>query len=157
MIAANLAGPVLREPHPLWLRLYGSFAAPTFVFLIWMMVAFTARAHDRRWRYFLARGAAIVLAGAFVDVAIWQIYPFTSVYVLYLIGLALPLSALLLSIPQATGVALGLLVFLIAPILQSALGYTPYPTELYRNGRTNVVVPWQTLHIHPVSLHGDLP
>src|SRR5262245_51031015 len=43
MVAANLAASALEGPHPLWFRLYGSFAAPLFVLLSGMMVAYTAR------------------------------------------------------------------------------------------------------------------
>ena len=123
MIAANLAGPVLREPHPLWLRLYGSFAAAIFVFLSGMMVALTARVHGRAWTYFLARGTAIVVVGALIDVAIWQIAPFTSVDVLYLIGVSLPLCALVLSTPPAARWPMVALVFLATQAVQSILGY----------------------------------
>src|SRR5262249_5822100 len=145
------------EPHPLWLRLYGSFAAPTFVFLSGMMVAFTARAHDRKWRYFLPRGAALLLTGALVVAAIWPIRPFTSADVLYLPGHATPVAPLLLFTWQAIGVAVGLLVILVAPILQSALGYTPYPTEFYLNGRPTLVVPGQTSIIHHWLVDGYFP
>ena len=34
MAAANLAAETLRLPHPFWLRLYGSYAAPTFLLII---------------------------------------------------------------------------------------------------------------------------
>ena len=45
MVAANLASLVLPEPHPFWFRLYGSFAAPTFILLSGMMVSLTWRRH----------------------------------------------------------------------------------------------------------------
>ena len=43
MVAANLAAEMLRQPHPFWLRAYGSFAAPTFVVVAGMMVGFTTK------------------------------------------------------------------------------------------------------------------
>ena len=43
MFAANLAGPCLRPPHPMWLRIYGSFAAPTFVLLAFYEITVTQR------------------------------------------------------------------------------------------------------------------
>ena len=43
MFAANLAGPCLRPPHPMWLRVYGSFAAPAFVFLAGLMTTLGTR------------------------------------------------------------------------------------------------------------------
>ena len=38
MIAANLSAKALAEPHPLWFRCFGSFAAPLFVLLAGMMI-----------------------------------------------------------------------------------------------------------------------
>ncbi|MBI4356841.1 MAG: DUF1624 domain-containing protein [Gammaproteobacteria bacterium] len=57
MVAANWAALILAEPHPFWLRAYGSIAAPLFVFIAGMMVALTEKKHHRTFKYFTHRGA----------------------------------------------------------------------------------------------------
>src|SRR5215471_9562416 len=61
MVAANLAASSLEEPHPLWFRLYGSFAAPLFVLVSGMMVAYSTLRKGYGLRHFLARGAVVIL------------------------------------------------------------------------------------------------
>lgn len=57
MIAANTAGILLRPPHPLALRLYGTFAAPLFIAISGAMVFKSAQDKpDRTFLYFLKRG-----------------------------------------------------------------------------------------------------
>lgn len=157
MLGANLAGPVLREPHPFWLRLYGSFAAPLFVLLSGMMVGRTAAARGRRPTYFLARGLVLVAVAALVDVGIWQIVPFTSVDVLYLIGVCLPLCALVLPAGPPTRWTIVVLVLLATPVLQSILGYTPYPTEFSVSGAAPVGVDEQTPTLNHWLVDGFFP
>lgn len=134
MVAANLAAPALAKPHPLWLRLYGSFAAPLFVLLSGMMVAYTTRRKGYGLRYFLARGSVIVAAAALLDVAVWNIWPFTTVDVLYLIGVSLPVAHLSLRLSDSTRWAALLAILLLAPALREALGYADYPTTVPISG-----------------------
>src|SRR5262249_21376533 len=157
MVAANLAGPVLAAPHPLWLRLYGSFAAPLFVLLSGMMVAVTGTSRARPLTYFCARGATVMLVAAPVDVVILQILPFTSMDVLYLIALGIPLCALSLRLPSAARWTVAVLVFAATPALQSTLGYTPYPTEMFLDGRPTVVVAAQTPIVNHWLVDGFFP
>ena len=94
MVAANLAKPqpafFCGHTH-FWFRLYGSFAAPLFVLLSGMIVAYTARRKGHGLGHFRARGAMMILVAALLEVLIWKFYPFLSVDVLYLIGVSLPL------------------------------------------------------------------
>ena len=156
MVAANLAGPVLAVPHPFWLRLYGSFAAPLFVLLSGMMVVVTT-ARGRSLMYFCARGASVLLVAAVVDAAIWQIVPFTSMDVLYVIALCIPLCALVLRLPAAARWAVAVLIFAATPALQSALGYTAYPTEMFLDGTPTVVVDEQTPIVNHWLVDGFFP
>jgi uncharacterized membrane protein len=78
MVAANLAGNILEQPHPLLFRLYGTFAAPMFIMLAGMMVAVTARNRNHNLHYYLVRGGLVVLIGILVDLLIWQNYPIVS-------------------------------------------------------------------------------
>ena len=143
MVAANMTPDVLIEPHPFWLRLYGSFAAPLFILLSGMMVAFTTQTREHRLRYFMFRGAIIITIGMAVDL-IYLIYPFTSVDVLYLIGLSLPLVYLFLRLNTSSRWIMVCSIFLITPIIQKALGYTDFPTEISFWGEQTITAENQT-------------
>lgn len=134
MVAANLAAETLAPPHPFWLRLYGSFAAPAFLILAGMMVALTKLRKGYGWRHYLSRGAVILVCGALVDLLIWRILPFTSVDVLYTIGLALPLTYWFLQLRPSHRWAILAALLLLTPALRSWLGYAPYPTEIWLDG-----------------------
>lgn len=54
MVAADLAASVLKEPHPFWFRLYGSWAAPMFILLSGFMIAYTSEKKKYNFRHFLA-------------------------------------------------------------------------------------------------------
>jgi uncharacterized membrane protein len=130
MVASNLAAVVLIEPHPLWLRAYGSFAAPLFVLISGMMVALTARSKGYDLVHFLTRGGVIIVVAALVDVLIWQIYPFTSVDVLYLIAISTPLAYLSFRLKDEFQWVIVGIILLGTPVLQGLLGYAAYPTEI---------------------------
>ena len=72
MVAANMAASVLAPPHPFWFRLYGSFAAPLFIFISGMMIAIVAAKRAHGLKYYFARGVMVILCGVFVDVFIWR-------------------------------------------------------------------------------------
>ncbi len=93
MVASHMAREVLSAPHPLWLRAFGSLAAPLFIMLAGMMVAQTGTSKHHPPGYYLQRGAAILALAAAIDILLWGIYPFVGVDVLYLIGVAVPLAA----------------------------------------------------------------
>ena len=130
MIGANMA-PLFEGSVPFLFRYYGSVAAPLFVLISGMMVALTTETKHHGLKYFLIRGAMIVAVGALVDVLVWNIIPFTTVDVLYLIGISLPLAALSLHLKPKPRWVVMILIFLLTPILQGVLGYTEYPTEFY--------------------------
>ena len=125
MVAANLAGNVLAEPHPLLVRFYGTFSAPMFIMLSGMMVA-ANQAHGRHGlRYYLLRGSLVVAVGMLIDLLIWQYYPMVSFDVLYLIGVAMPIAYLVAHVPHAAQWMLMATVFLLTPLVQLWLGYSP--------------------------------
>jgi uncharacterized membrane protein len=134
MVAANLAASALEGPHPLWFRLYGSFAAPLFVLLSGMMVASTARRKGYTVRHYAARGAIVIAIAALLEVVIWKFYPFMSVDVLYLIGVAMPLVCLALRLSSPARWTIVAVIFLLTPVLQQLLGYAEYPTEVPLSG-----------------------
>ncbi len=130
MVAANLGGLVLMEPHPFWFRIYGTFAAPLFIMVSGMMVAHTAAATDRKLKYYLIRGGMVIAAGALLDIVVWQIYPFISMDVLYLIGISLPIAYLTARFASVYQCGIALAIVLVSPLLQHVLGYTDYPAEI---------------------------
>lgn len=140
MIAANSAAFLLLQPHPLWLRLYGSFAAPLFILISGMMVAYTARTEGHNLRHFSVRGAKVILVGVLVDLTIWRIYPFTTVDVLYLIGVSIPLAYLFLRLRPAIQWVIIIAILAATPLLQIALGYADYPTEFNLLGQQTFIV-----------------
>lgn len=120
MVPANLA-PYLAEPHSLWFRIIGSYAAPTFIMLSVGMVVMTSQKHD--FRYYIIRGATILLFGALVDLLLWKIMPFTSLDVLYLIGLGLPIAFLVRNWPGYGLLIATVICFFGAGIFQQIFGY----------------------------------
>jgi uncharacterized membrane protein len=123
MFAANLAGPCLRAPHPMWLRIYGSFAAPTFVFLAGFMTTLARR--PTPLPRLLKRAALLWLLAAGIDVACWGITPFETFDVLYLLGLALPAAALCGRLNAGLHALIAVGILIATPWLQHALGYGP--------------------------------
>ncbi len=125
MVAANLAGNVLAEPHPFLFRFYGTFAAPMFIMLSGMMVAANQARGRHGLRYYLLRGSLVVLVGMLIDILIWQYYPMVSFDVLYLIGIAMPIAYLATHLPYMAQWILMVSVFLLTPLIQLWLGYVP--------------------------------
>lgn len=147
MIAANLAAPVLAEPHPFWFRVYGSIAAPVFVTLSGMMVAAGTWRKGYALGHFVARGAFLLLVAALLDALVWDSYPFLSMDVLYLLGVSLPLTFLTLRLSAMSRWLIVAAIFLAAPLLQLALGYADYPKEVsFVRGSRAALAPTDFLH-----------
>ncbi len=123
MFAANLAGPCLRPPHPMWLRVYGSFAAPAFVLLAGMMTSMSAR--PAPMHRLLKRSALLLLLAASIDLLCWGIDPFETFDVLYLLGLALPLAGLCSRLELWGHLLIATAIVLVTPWLHRAVGYGP--------------------------------
>lgn len=146
MVAANWAALILAEPHPFALRAYGSIAAPLFIFLAGMMVEQTTRTKQYTLQYFVHRGAYLIVIGAGIDMLIFHIFPFLTIDVLYVIGLALPICFWFFRIPRLfKGLVVSVILFA-GPFLQNWLGYSPYPTEYYLTGQKVTEVP----HLSPI-------
>lgn len=126
MVASNMTPYVFDGKLPLWFRFYGTFAAPLFVFLAGMMVRMASvRAHS--FSYYLLRGLALIGIGAVIDVYVWGLFPFLSVDVLYLLGLAMPFCYLAGRLPVAMQVCIALAFFAGMPGLQEWFAYRPAP------------------------------
>ncbi|HEY5812914.1 MAG TPA: heparan-alpha-glucosaminide N-acetyltransferase domain-containing protein [Terrimicrobiaceae bacterium] len=127
MIPANFS-PWLAAPHPFWLRIIGSYAAPAFIMLSAGMVILHGARHDLG--YFLIRGAMILVFGAFIHIFVWRACPFISFDVLNVIGLALPIIYISRRWSILGLLCVGFLFFAVAPILQRLVGYEHEPLEI---------------------------
>jgi uncharacterized membrane protein len=137
MFAANLAGPCLLPPHPLWLRIYGSFAAPAFVFLAGLMTSLGSR--PAPLPRLLKRSVLLLALAAGIDLLCWGIDPFETFDVLYLLGLGLPLTGLCRRLELWAHLLLAVTILAITPWLRHVLGYGPllpdqlaYPWPVWR-------------------------
>lgn len=130
MIAANMAAHSLAEPHGTFMRLYGSLAAPMFIFLAGLMVAYTVKHKAHPISYYLKRGAMIILVAALMDVFLWGTVPFTTFDVLYVIGISMPFLYFFLKLSGGFQIALTVFVLAVTPGLQYHFGYQAYPTEV---------------------------
>jgi len=127
MVAANLAGSILQEPHPFAFRLYGTFAAPLFIMLAGYMVGMRSRNHPSLVAYGL-RGGLILLVAALLDALMWREWPFRGFDVLYVIGFSMPVAYLAARLSERFQWMLVLVFFMLTPILQTLYGYNPaYP------------------------------
>lgn len=137
MIAANMAAHSLQEPHSFLFRLYGSIAAPLFVFLAGMMVSVTSKTKAHPIQYYLKRSAAVLLIASLIDIFLWNIIPFTTFDVLYIIAFAMPLIYYFNKLKTALRICIIFVLFIVAPILQNVFGYNEYPLEVNVFGNTN--------------------
>ncbi len=94
MIGGNLPAVLYIEYYPFWLVLCNAWAAPLFIVISGMMVAFTTQTKGHRLKYFLARGTLLIIVGLLIEVFMLGGYPFMFFQILYLIGVSLPIAYL---------------------------------------------------------------
>ena len=157
MVWATLSPFTLLAPHPLWFRFLGSFAAPVFVFLAGMMIPFAASHGGHSWRHYLKRAAEIIGLAMLIDAVLWRQWPWFSFDVLYLIGVATPLTFLLSRWPAWSRVTFAVAVMAASPWLREYLGY-PEPLRQPRlsSGLESVGAAATDLHAH-VLVGGYFP
>jgi uncharacterized membrane protein len=142
MIAANMAPYNFSEPHSFAFRIYGSMAAPMFIFLAGMMVSYTATIKAHKLIYYIKRAAATIMVAALIDTFIWDILPFITYDVLYIIGLGMPLIFFFIKLPRIAQVILIVLIFSVTPVLQFYLGYALSPGEVGLSDENGLAVPF---------------
>lgn len=131
MIAANMIPGLLRDTPSFLFRLYGSFAAPIFIFLSGMMVSFTVTKGNHSAPYFIKRTIILLLTGAVIDLFITGIYPFITFDVLYLIGASTLLTFLFKKLKISSQYILVVIIFALTPLLQGIIGYHEIPVEIH--------------------------
>ncbi|NOT85758.1 MAG: DUF1624 domain-containing protein [Methylococcaceae bacterium] len=125
MVMANSVASVYTATPPLFMRLMGSFAAPSFMILAGMMLAMTKTPKP-------LRGLHVIAMGCLIDVALWRIVPFITFDVLYMIGTAIVITAYPARVLSATTLWLsGLFIFLAGQGLQLTLGYQHEIFEIF--------------------------
>jgi len=145
MIAANMAPYNYLEPHPFLFRIFGSVAAPMFVFLAGMMVSYTATIKSHPLKYYLKRGVVTILMAACIDSFIWDIFPFITYDVLYVIGLAMPLIYFFIKLKRTYQVLLIVSIFILTPFLQYYFGYSESPSELSFHDEEGNLLSWNQM------------
>jgi uncharacterized membrane protein len=131
MLGANVVGYVTScEVHPLWFDIYSSFAAPLFVLLSGYMVAVNSAKKHNSLSYYLLRGGMLILTAALIDSLLWQLLPFATFDVLYVIGLGLPLVFILEKKSIWIKIGFIMTVLLITVILHRLWEYMEFPMEI---------------------------
>lgn len=128
MICANMAPALLRPPHPFGIRMYGTFAAPIFIFLSGMMIAMVMSRRDEHFSYFAARGVTLMAVASLMDMGLYRVMPMICVDVLCLIGLSLMVIFPLMRLDFRWRILLAVFIFTATPLLH---GYFGYPREYF--------------------------
>ncbi len=129
MFWANLAGNVLVQPHPLWFRLIGTFAASLFVMISGHLAGWLQAEKNRPGSYYWKRGFVILGVACFMD-AETGLVPLFSVDVLYIIALATLLVPFFFRMQFAAKVVVTALILGLTPAMQDLLGYKETPDYL---------------------------
>lgn len=137
MILSNFAGEMLRAPHPFYLRLVGSLAAPLFVIIAGFLIGHSVLNKSYPLSYFLLRGLLIWVMAAVIDVFLWASYPFISVDILYLTGFAMPLTALYMRGNISIKILVIFLIFALSIFLKNMIGYLEKPSfpPIWKDGK----------------------
>jgi uncharacterized membrane protein len=129
MVPSNMAASVYVEPHAFWFRVMSSFAAPIFIAVAGMMIVVVASTKSYGTGHYFVRGMLLIMVAALVDALVNKMLPFYSYDVLYLIGIACPLTYFFARLPRIPQFLLIALTVIVAPILQWKLGYTDDPGD----------------------------
>jgi len=155
MLMANSAASIFiaDAPHPFLMRLTGSFAAPTFMLLVGMMLALAKKPRP-------SRGLFIIAMGGLIDLAVWQSLPFLTFDVLYTIGISIIVTAHPARYFSITSLALAGFGLLFCGQIAQWSGY--YHFDLYALGVTldKPLPPFQEIlpHIpHQLFIDGWFP
>lgn len=157
MVASHLARDILPEPHPYWLRVYGSVAAPMFILLAGMTTGRTQSRRNHPLRHYVERGTFMVLVAALLDVLLWGIYPFVSFDVLYLIGVALPVTAVFARLSPRGQTGILVLVLTISPPLRRLWGYPAHVLTLSLDDPLSVYSEYFGRIVHQFWISGWFP
>ncbi len=130
MVCANSAGYILQEPHPLGIRLFGTWAAPLFILLAGFMVSFTIQNKNYGFDHYLFRGGLLLVIACLFDSLVFGDIPLVGFDVLYLIAVSIPLAYWFSKLKLLPQFIIITAIFMLTPLLQSLFGYKGTPIEL---------------------------
>ncbi|MEM3697337.1 MAG: heparan-alpha-glucosaminide N-acetyltransferase domain-containing protein [Candidatus Bathyarchaeia archaeon] len=152
MVCGNLPTVLSVEPYPFWLVLYNAWAAPLFIVIAGMMVAFTTQTKGHKLKYFLARGILLIIVGALIEVIIFKSNPFMFFQILYLIGTSLPIAYLFSRLNAFSQWLTVISLFSFTPLLQEFLKYTDYVVHRLIVDGWFPIFPWLGFSLLGVNL-----
>jgi hypothetical protein len=120
MVLAN-SSPTFTGEIPMLLRALFSIAAPIFVMMSGFMVSQITHRHSMS--YFYVKGMFVICVGILMDIFINQIVPLEGFDVLYLIGMGIPITALIMRYSQKTMVFTILVIVAIGAAMRLHFGY----------------------------------
>lgn len=121
MVCGNLPTVLSMEYYPFWLVLCNAWAAPLFIVISGMMVAFTTQTRGHGLKYFLFRGTLLIIVGLIIEVFMLGGYPFMFFQILYLIGVSLPIAYLFSHLGATLRWLTVIIFFLSYPLIQETL------------------------------------
>jgi uncharacterized membrane protein len=113
MVIANAAPYFFEGEHPFWFRLIGTFAAPVFILISAFLVG--KQKLNANPNKLLKRGVVVLLIAGSIDVFFWNVVPFNSFDVLYLLGFSMILFPLYRKIQTRIVLIIGFII-LLAPV-----------------------------------------
>jgi uncharacterized membrane protein len=153
MIAANSWQYIYPyENYPIILRVIFSSAAPIFIFLNGISIKLALNANKTLWQI-RKRALQILIIGIIIDIFIWQILPFQTYDVLYLIGLG----TILITWIHTNKMGLNFIICCILFYLSYYLNDI-YTFELTETPITNwAEINWDISHLKRLLLDGWFP
>jgi len=131
MLGANVVGYVTScKFHPVWFDVMSSLAAPLFILISGYMVASNSTTKHRSVGYYLKRAGLLIITAALIDTLIWQILPFGTFDVLYVIGLGMLVAFVMERTPVWARLCYVAVVLAIAVVLQCVWEYREMPLEV---------------------------
>ncbi len=133
MVLSNLAGEILIAPHPIWLRILGSTAAPSFILISGFLIGINHNKNNYQKSYYIKRGLYLLLYSIMIDILLWRSLPMVGMDILYLFGFSTILSAYFVRLEQFWLLSISSVFFLLAPILQYFFGYEIFNLNEFSN------------------------
>jgi uncharacterized membrane protein len=129
MIIANFSAYFNNSPNNIFFRVIYSFAAPIFLFIsgyIYFITSLSALKSFYKFKY----GMYIILVAVFIDLFIWQIFPFCTFDVLYIIGFGFIFNMFFCNLNYIKRIILALLILLIPIFFKNLIMYRFQLNEL---------------------------
>ena len=122
MIIANSSPYLLLTPHSVLLRLFCSIAAPLFIFLSGLSF-YISFCNKVNYVHKIYRAFYLLISAVVVDVFIWQIVPFQTFDVLYLISFGILINVLIFRFNYKIKLVLVVIFLFGSFIIQNKVGY----------------------------------